>query len=1237
MVENVELRDRIEELELLLAAQKSETTAAKRTCLTAEERANELYLDLIRTQEEARANAQQNDSLIKGLRALTEALDVEQIFSGMLKVLRDVLDFEDAFILAQDPDERLSTVASTNNLFEGSIWKPGKFFERILKGKTIATFDVSLIPEWQQQQSPSFHQRAVSAVHVPVSTGQTAAILVCIHSAKGFFTSKHVKLADRFAILATNALQNAELYTDLRHERDTLEQRVVERTTEVETLARFPEENPNPVFRVSKDGEFQYSNEAGSKFLSSLGLEVGALVPDDWHRIIRTAYPANEPAKEEFAYDDRAFLATFAPVPAAGYVNIYLEDNTDRKRAEEALLESQSKLAGIVQSAMDGIITVNDQGRITQFNPAAETIFGRSSEETMGQPLERLLPARFRDLHGDYMHGFGQESVSQRRMGKTGIVQGVRADGQEFPLEGSISRVDISGRMYFTAIVRDITERQRAEQDLRDQNDFVTTLVNTMAQGLIVLDDNGRFEFVNPAFAQMLDYEPEDLIGKTPFDITYADDHTMLAQAWERQRNGRVESFEARMVGSLGREIYALSIGTPRFRGGRFAGTIGVVSDLTERRKFEEALQVSEARTRLVVETSLDAVVAMDMDGRITDWNGQAEKIFGWQADEIIGQKMSSTIIPHQYRKAHLNGLSHYKATGEGPVLNKRIEITGLHWDGREFPIELAITPLQSGDKKIFSAFIRDISERKQTERALQKAKEVAEEAAEAKAAFLASMSHEIRTPLNAVLGLTNLLLDTPLSQQQRVYVDTVHTSGKSLLAIINEILDFSKFEAGKLELEEHPFILSEFIQATVELIENEARQKHLDLSWRVAKGTPSAFAGDVSRLRQVLVNLLSNAVKFTEQGSVTVKVNGSGVDSDQFELHFRIEDSGIGIPAEKTDRLFEAFAQVDASVTRKYGGTGLGLAISRQLVELMGGRIWAESEPGRGSTFHFTVTLPIARTRQVPEEDQPWQIDQDMGSKFPLSILLAEDDAVNQMVALHMLEKLGYHADVAADGVEVLEALHRQKYDVILMDRQMPEMDGVEAMQNIRSGWPKESQPRIIAMTAEALEGDRERFLEAGMDDYVPKPIMMKELTAALVRSIPEHKLESDSLDSDEVVGPTEEREPIDVANFEERLGPGSSALLPNLVDLFIVEAEPMILGLKRAAGDGNWPKIESLAHRLSGSSSNISALQFAAGCQLLRERAKEQDQKEVSRAVIKLEQEYESITKWREQRSLV
>jgi len=1220
--------DRIEELQRLLAASKSEIEAAKRKYLSAEERANELYLDLVRTQEESRASSRQNESLIKGLRTMTKALDVDQIFSGMLKVLRDVLDFEDAFILAQDPDDQFSTVASTNDLFEGSIWKPQRLFERVLTGKIVSSYNVSQIPEWQQQD-PSFHQRAVSALHIPVSTEKKEAILVCIHSAKGFFTRKHVKLAGRLAVLATNALQNAELYTELRHERDTLEQRVADRTREIQLLARFPEENPFPVFRVSKDGELQYSNEAGNEFLASLGLEVDAPVPDNWHGIIKSACSTNEPTKEEFEYDDRVLLGTFAPFPVAGYVNVYLEDISERKRAEEALTESQAKFAGIVDSAMDGIITVDDKGGITQFNPAAEAIFGRSREEIMGKTLETLFPDRFRDLHGDYMAGFGQEGITHRRMGKTGVVRGLRSDGKEFPLEGSISQVDISERKYFTAIVRDVTERQRKADELRQQHDFVLALVNTMAQGLIVLDEHAQLEFVNPAFASMLQIEPGELIGKTPYELFHAADRQTLENAWVSHKSGKVESFEARMLCADGTEVYALAIGTPRYRGDQFAGTIGVITNLTERRQIEKALQESEARTRLIVETALDAVVTMDMEGLITGWNSQAERIFGWKAEEAIGQKMSSTIIPHQHRQGHNNGMSHYKSTGEGPVLNKRIEITAIHHDGHEFPIELAITPHQSGGKEMFSAFIRDISKRKQTEESLQAAKEIAEAAAEVKAAFLASMSHEIRTPLNAVIGLTGLLLDTNLSRQQEEYTRTVRTSGQALLTLINNILDFSKFEAGKLELEEQPFILSDFLQATIELLDNEARQKGLELSWNISDDTPAAYIGDVTRLRQVLVNLLSNAVKFTEEGRVNVQVNSVSVKKDRYQLRVSVIDSGIGIPADGIDQLFDAFSQVDASVTRKYGGTGLGLAISHELVELMGGRIWVESELGSGSTFQFTVTLPIAEVDHITSDEEDSQLGEDMGSDHPLSILLAEDDAVNQMVALHMLEKLGYRADVAANGLEVLDALRRQHYDVVLMDHQMPEMDGVTAMRKIRSEWSAENQPWIIAMTAEAMEGDRERFLESGMDGYVPKPIMMNALTAALVSSAPRRKPVPSQLESAADATP-DQPEPIDVSNFEERLGPGSAVLLENLVGLFVQEAQPLMVELKQAVMDGDWPAIEPLGHRLRGSSSNISAIEFSAQCQLLRGLAEQQKQAEARQIIDELEFEFQRIVTW-------
>lgn len=668
-----------------------------------------------------------------------------------------------------------------------------------------------------------------------------------------------------------------------------------------------------------------------------------------------------------------------------------------------------------------------------------------------------------------------------------------------------------------------IIARIKAETALKESERRYRELADLLPQTIFELDARGNIIFANSFGLKTFRYTQIDLMyGLHVFEVVDPKDKERILedvrQSLDRSSSQFGQGYEYRMIRKDGSTFPAVVYPAPIVKDGNVLGWRGIVVDISERKAAEEALQESEKTLQVFINAIPEPAFLLDRQMMILAINESMASSLGKSIAELIG-KNAFDFIPSPIAKTRRMWIDKVICSGE-PLCFEDSR-AGRHFINYIRPVRDETEIVSK-----IAIFAFDITERKAAEEALKKAKAAAEGAAKAKSEFLANMSHEIRTPMNAIIGLTGLLLDSNLNSEQQECLEIIRNSGDALLATINDILDFSKIEAGRMGLENQAFDLRNFVEVSMDLIAASAAENGLNLTCRIEKSVPEVIKSDPTRLRQILINLLSNAVKFTEKGQVEVLVTSrvlkNSEDEDEGEvtdgknnrqqLHFIIRDTGIGIPQDRMDKLFQSFSQVDMSTTRKYGGTGLGLAISRRLVEIMGGRIWVESEVDKGSTFHFTIPVDVP----VPSVHLPVYLPYTKeGSASPqcctrcetqcnanvnMRILLAEDNAVNKKVVLQMLRKLGYRADAVADGREVLKALERQVYDLVLMDIQMPEMDGMEAARQIRKQRPAAKQPCIMALTAYAMEGDRERCLEAGMDGYISKPVKIDELRAALL-----------------------------------------------------------------------------------------------------------------------------------------
>jgi PAS domain S-box-containing protein len=775
-----------------------------------------------------------------------------------------------------------------------------------------------------------------------------------------------------------------------------------------------------------------------------------------------------------------------------------------------------------------------------------------------------------------------------------------------------------------------------------------------------------------------------------------------------------------------------------------------------ESNKIKESIYISENKFKNFAESLKEIIFQTDEKGRWTYLNPIWTEITGYKIEESINKYYKSYIY---YEDIKIND-DNFEKLIKHEVEYCRYQIRLKNKKGELIWVEMFSRLMYGENNKILGLYglISDITERRSAEEELIKTKETAEEATKAKSEFLAVMSHEIRTPMNGVLGMTGLLLETSLTPEQREYVETIRVSGDTLLTLINDILDFSKIESGKMELEENPFEIKECIEDAFELLTAEAVKKRLDLLHLIETDVPDFIIGDVTRLRQVLVNLVNNSIKFTEKGEVFVNVKKIKQENNIIELQFSVKDTGIGIPKEKFEKIFKSFSQVDSSTTRKFGGTGLGLAICKRLVELMGGRIWLESEEGMGSTFHFTIktrvsninppkiflksSLPALKNKRVlivddnetnlqiitlqcknwgmlpratpngkealkwiknndpfdiaildmlmPEMDgitltkkvreirtkddlpiimltsagkydvdrelteklfsafvsKPIKqsqlyniilnvtlkesdieldemkkkvIDRNMFEKIPMRLLVAEDNIINQKLIIKILLQLGYKADVVGNGIEVIETLKRQRYDMIFMDIQMPEMDGLEATKYINQTWHNEDRPTIVAMTANVMHGDKEKCINAGMDDYISKPVLIEEVQKIIIKWAEFAKARktfsrqniktSLMLDSDIIYGLKE----LDDSNhFKE------------VVNLYLEVAPVLIESIKKSFEEKDFESLKRAAFNLKRASLNLGANRLAEVCVKVESINGKPDVDEVAKLVERLENIY-------------
>ena len=771
--------------------------------------------------------------------------------------------------------------------------------------------------------------------------------------------------------------------------------------------------------------------------------------------------------------------------------DVHLARTVQKKTSQ--LRNSEERLRTIFQNSPDAIFIEDENGVVLDANPKACAFHGMTHSELVGCNVLDLVPEAHREeVKNEFSKWFTGALHRYEGTAHSGT-------GEDVPVEVIGTLLRYEGRMAVLLLMRDMTERKMAEQALKESERRYRGLIETQSNLIVRVDLDGKLTFVNEAFCRFVGRNRGELIGEYLDAYIYYDDVDTQGKTLEALtgRHERVVTAEHRMRARTQSAWVRWENIAVFDENGGIVEIQSVGQDVTESRRTHEALQESERRLHFLFEELPHiAVQGYNAERTAIFWNRASEKLYGYSKQEALGKKIEDLVYLADQRDERVAAFEAWVLDGEEIPSGEMIKHDA---DGREVSVyssRLATRNRQGG----WEVYVIDInlSELKRASEELVKAKEYAEKANRAKSEFLANMSHEIRTPMNGVMGMTGLLLETKLDEEQRDHLQTIMESTQELLGIIDELLDISRIEAGEVRLTPEPFSPREMVEKIIQLFIDRAAKKGVDLSVAIHPNVPEKMMGDAGRIRQILINLVGNALKFTQDGHIQIRMMADKVD-DGWNLLVDVKDTGIGMTPELQERVFEKFTQGDSSSKRKYGGTGLGLAITRQLVELMGGHISVTSEEGNGTSFDFNLRLSDLDTGGDASEMAEAASTPELLPQINADILLVEDNLVNQKVATAMLKKLGCRVWVAPNGAQALKQISERKFNLIFMDCQMPIMDGFEATRSIRQMVGAIRDIPIVAMTAHALKEDREECLASGMNDYLAKPVHRDKLIAVL------------------------------------------------------------------------------------------------------------------------------------------